>query len=177
MLQEHPSNMSNMIAPETKDKIREVQKSAMVQIKYNRTNEDIERGLRERFPELQRDERLHKGIGDWEHFYDKLKDQKYAFPSQFIHDKIDINSWRNIPIPLQEATEQFEQCFVNLSNIILEIMNEQQTRSTLIAMKLKEMSKTTETKSVRLQQQIQAQRKALSELIEDFKDKSDNALE
>jgi len=51
---------------------------------------------------------LLKGIGDWEDFNEKMQDDKYAFPSQFIQEKIDVNSWRNIPIPLQEATEQFE---------------------------------------------------------------------
>ena len=64
--------------------------------------------LRKRYPELEREDMLFKGIGDWDHFYEKLKEEKYAFPSSFIKDNIDVQSWKNIPIPLQEATEQFE---------------------------------------------------------------------
>ena len=69
-------------------------------MRFKRTYQDLEAALRDRYPDLYRDEMLLKGIGDWEDFNEKMQDDKYAFPSQFIQEKIDVNSWRNIPIPL-----------------------------------------------------------------------------
>ena len=173
-LPDHPSRQSALIVP---DDVRDKHNSAMITVKHNRTNEDIEKLLCQRYPELEREERLILGIGDWEHFYDKIQDKKYSFPSQFIKDKIDVNSWKNIPIPLQEATEEFENCFINLSNILMEVINEQQNRTSLTALKLKEMKRVTEDKNVKLKRQIDQQRKVLQEIVEDFKEKSDNALD
>lgn len=124
-LKDSPSQKSNLQLKSNMELKRTKQKSAMNNINYKNSKDDFEQELRNRYPELSRPDMLHTGIADWENFNKKLQDPNYALPTENIYDIVDVNSWKNIPIPLQEATEQFELCFINLGNILSEMIYEQ----------------------------------------------------
>ena len=49
---------------------------------------------------MNREDLLLTGIGDYSNFREKMLDEKFNLPSEFLPEKIDIGAWRNIPIPL-----------------------------------------------------------------------------
>ena len=44
---------------------------------------------------------------------------EYWLPSDFLKAELGIERWNNIPLPLVNATEQFERSFGNVSRIII----------------------------------------------------------
>lgn len=114
-----------MINEDSELEAREKQRSAMVACSYGcHTKADYEEALKGRFPDLSREEMLLAGICDWEGFNEKMQDSKYTFPTQFLSEKIRIDEWKNIPIPLVETTECFELGFINVSNVLNELIYE-----------------------------------------------------
>lgn len=131
-----------MINQDSELQAREKQRSAMVACSYEcHTKADYEEALKEYYPDLNREEMLLAGICDWDRFNEKMQDPKYMFPTQFLQDKIKIDEWKNIPIPLMETTECFELGFINVSNVLNEVIYEQKARTCFVASRLKDMAR------------------------------------
>ena len=49
---------------------------------------------------------------DFENFHLTLKQDEFMLPSDLLaKNKIEIHFWKNIPLPVVNASKQFESCF------------------------------------------------------------------
>ena len=142
-----------------------------------KTSEDYVEALADRYPHLSRAEMLLTGVRDWADFNAKLRMERYAFPTEFIFKEIDVESWKNIPIPLMEATECLERGLVNVSNVLGEIIHEQKARSNFVAARMADIATEADDAQERTRRALEQTRRALAELVEQFKTKAANALE
>lgn len=157
---------------------REKQRSALLALTYEeKTSEDYVEALADRYPHLSRAEMLLAGVRDWVDFNAKLRMERYAFPTEFIFKEIDVESWKNIPIPLMEATECLERGLVNVSNVLGEIIHEQKARSNFVAARMADIATEADDAHERTRRALEQTRRALAELVEQFKTKAANALE
>lgn len=58
-------------------------------------------------------------------------------PSFFIDEEIKVDEWKNIPIPVVEATKTFKKAMHNFERLFLELCKQSKTRSENVASKFK----------------------------------------
>ena len=68
-------------------------------------------------------------IADYKEFQLTMKDPDHMQPLEvLLQNKLEINKWNNIPVPLVNASTIFELSFKNTSRILKTIIKDQQTR-------------------------------------------------
>ena len=60
-------------------------------------------------------------------------------PVDFLKAELGIERWNNIPLPLVNATEQFERSFGNISRIIKSLIDENKRKSEFIVNKFRKV--------------------------------------
>ena len=64
---------------------------------------------------------------------------EYWLPSDFLKAELGIERWNNIPLPLVNATEQFERSFGNVGRIIKSLIEENKRKSEFIVNKFRKV--------------------------------------
>ena len=65
------------------------------------------------------EELIYDAITNWEALMDKIKfKEDMILPSVLLKDELGMDKWKNIPLPVVNASELFQKSLVNLSTII-----------------------------------------------------------
>lgn len=70
-------------------------------------------------------------MGDFGHLNSTLSQDEFMLPMDYlIKHKLEINKWKNIPIPLANACKTFEVCFYNISRFMKLLKHDYEKKTT-----------------------------------------------